>query len=197
MKSAKMIEAGRKAAATRRARKAAQMNASPVANTNTESKADVIRWTIEANGTTYTGEGEAVDLNRAAASISGIAVQESRATITNMHDAVAILSSLVAGKDREHYAAAYLDNSGKVIGAEIIGIGIIDSALVGMSETFRSAIRKNAASIVVAHNHPSGNTTPSNADLSVTAKLVTAGKVLGIRVLDHLVIGNGYRSIMQ
>ena len=72
-----------------------------------------------------------------------------------------------------------------------VSVGGLDSSIVHPREVFKDAIAISAASIVVAHNHPSGDPTPSTEDRHVTARLVEAGQILGIDVLDHLVIGNG------
>jgi DNA repair protein RadC len=70
-------------------------------------------------------------------------------------------------------------------------VGTINSSQVRVAEIFREAIRQNAVGIIVAHNHPSGDPTPSNEDVTVTTELIEAGKLLGIDLLDHLVIGHG------
>jgi DNA repair protein RadC len=76
-----------------------------------------------------------------------------------------------------------------------IYVGNVNSAVVRAAEVFRPAIRDNAPSIIVAHNHPSGDPTPSPEDIAITRELVAAGKLLGIELLDHIVIGNGSRYI--
>ncbi|MEW9673574.1 RadC family protein [Ammoniphilus sp. 3BR4] len=74
-------------------------------------------------------------------------------------------------------------------GVEKVSVGSLNSAIVDPREVFKAAILHNAASIIVGHNHPSGDPTPSREDLSVTNRLVEAGKILGIEVLDHLILG--------
>lgn len=76
-----------------------------------------------------------------------------------------------------------------------IYVGNVNSAVVRAAEVFRPAIRDNAPSIIVVHNHPSGDPTPSPEDVAVTRELVSAGKLLGIELLDHVVIGSGSRYI--
>jgi DNA repair protein RadC len=74
-------------------------------------------------------------------------------------------------------------------------LGNVNSAVVRAAEVFRPAIRDNAPSIIVVHNHPSGDPTPSPEDIAVTRELVAAGKLLGIELLDHVVIGSGNRYV--
>ncbi len=81
------------------------------------------------------------------------------------------------------------------MGAEEIYIGNVNSSVVRPSEVFRPGIRANATSLVIVHNHPSGDPTPSGADVSITRDLVEAGKLLGMELLDHLVIGSGQRFV--
>lgn len=93
--------------------------------------------------------------------------------------------------DKEHYVVLTLDSSGGVIGRHVVSVGIVDAALVHPRETFRVAILDNATKIIVAHNHPSGNAEPSDEDQLITKRLLAAGKILGIPVLDHVVVGVG------
>lgn len=89
---------------------------------------------------------------------------------------------------REHFVAFYLNSRGALIAREIISIGTLDASLVHPREVFEPALRHGAASIVVAHNHPSGDTEPSQDDNEVTKKLLHAGKILDIQVLDHMIV---------
>jgi len=98
----------------------------------------------------------------------------------------------------EHFAVVWLNSSNKIMGFEIISIGTLNSSLVHPREVFRGAIVAGAASIILLHNHPSGNTSPSNEDISITQKLVETGKILDIPVFDHLIITyEGYTSFME
>lgn len=83
-----------------------------------------------------------------------------------------------------------LDTRNSVIGLNTVTIGILDSSLVHPREVFKPAILSNAASIVLAHNHPSGDPMPSQEDRRATERIVQAGKILGIEVLDHIIIGD-------
>jgi len=84
-----------------------------------------------------------------------------------------------------------LDNKNKMIDRHLVGMGLIDQCPVHPREVFRPAISDGAKSIVLCHNHPSGDPTPSMDDIRVTRQLIEAGKILGISVLDHVVIGRG------
>ncbi|MBQ9961318.1 MAG: DNA repair protein RadC [Firmicutes bacterium] len=97
---------------------------------------------------------------------------------------------------REVFKALLLDSKGGVISIETISVGELNSTLVHPREAFVPAVKKSAASVVFVHNHPSGDPTPSKEDYETTQRLMAVGNLLGIRVLDHLVIGDGrYISI--
>lgn len=93
--------------------------------------------------------------------------------------------------DQEHFIALFLNTKNQIIHSQTIFIGTLNSSVVHPREIFREAVRRSSASIIVAHNHPSGDPTPSPEDINVTKRLVKAGKIMGIEVLDHLVIGDG------
>lgn len=100
--------------------------------------------------------------------------------------------------EQEQFRAILLDARNGVISIELISVGTLDSSPVHPREVFKMAVRKNAAAIIVAHNHPSGDPTPSEADVLVTRRLAETGRLLGIEVLDHLVIGdNRYVSFKE
>lgn len=90
---------------------------------------------------------------------------------------------------QERFCASFLNAKGEVISTKTIHIGTLTASPVGPREVFREAIRENAASIIVAHNHPSGDPTPSPEDIAVTARLTEVGQLLDIPLLDHLIIG--------
>lgn len=106
-------------------------------------------------------------------------------------DAAKHLKPLVDGQPQEVFAALFLSVKGHPISARTIHIGSLSSAQVGTRDVMREALRANAASVIVAHNHPSGDPTPSPADIGITRRLKDAGALLDIKVLDHLVFGNG------
>lgn len=96
----------------------------------------------------------------------------------------------MAGLEQEHLKVIMLDNKNRVLKMLTVYVGTINSSQVRVAEIYREAIRQNAVSIIVAHNHPSGDPTPSSEDVAVTGELIEAGKLLGIDLLDHLVIGH-------
>ncbi len=116
--------------------------------------------------------------------------------IRNSEDAVSLLKPFVEGADREYLLVCCLDTKNQPISIETVSIGTINQCLVGMREVFKNAILSNAAYLLICHNHPSGNATPSKDDLVVSKKLRKAGELLDIRVLDHLILGkDDYHSM--
>ena len=96
----------------------------------------------------------------------------------------------LAGKRREHFILLLLDTRHRLIRAAEISVGTLDMSVVHPRETFREAITSGAAAILLAHNHPSGDPAPSPEDLELTRRLMEAGRLLGIPVLDHLIVGS-------
>ena len=99
-----------------------------------------------------------------------------------------IRNKILKTNAKEHFILLCLDGSHHVIGYNVVSIGTANAAMVHPREVFQPAVLTGAVSIVVAHNHPSGSLTPSKEDRSVTEKLKEAGKLLDIKVLDHLII---------
>lgn len=99
---------------------------------------------------------------------------------------------------QENVVALYLNTKNEIIKKETIFIGSLNSAVAHPREIFKGAVRYSAARIIIAHNHPSGNTEPSEADLSFTRRMVDAGELMGIEVLDHFIIGEkDYLSLRE
>jgi DNA repair protein RadC len=94
-------------------------------------------------------------------------------------------------------AVLLLNTRRKVKGHQIISIGTMDTILVHPREVFRVAIMTAASALIVLHNHPSGESTPSDADIKVTRDLIRAGQLLKMEVIDHVIIGNGNRSSLR
>ncbi len=92
---------------------------------------------------------------------------------------------------KEKFEVLLLDSKGNIISKENISVGDLSSSVVHPRETYKSAIKKSAAAVIFIHNHPSGDPTPSNDDLLITKRLIEAGNILGISVLDHIIIGDG------
>ncbi|NLV22197.1 MAG: DNA repair protein RadC [Syntrophomonadaceae bacterium] len=100
--------------------------------------------------------------------------------------------------DREFLYGLYMDRKGGLISKEIISIGSLSSSIVHPREVFKAAVKCSAASVIIAHNHPSGDPTPSREDFDITRRLVEAGKIMGIELIDHLVIGHkSYCSLKE
>lgn len=99
--------------------------------------------------------------------------------------------------DVECFVAIHLDTRRRVTGHHLVGVGIIDSVLVHPREVFRAAIVAAAHAVIVAHNHPSGDPSPSEADIRTTKDLVRAGQLLRVELLDHVVIGENSHSSLK
>jgi len=91
---------------------------------------------------------------------------------------------------QEHFVVLFLNTKNQVIHRQTIFIGSLNASIVHPREVFREAVKRSAASIIVAHNHPSGDPSPSQEDIHVTRRLVESGKMIGIELLDHLIIGD-------
>jgi DNA repair protein RadC len=109
--------------------------------------------------------------------------------ITCVHHAGELAAHLLADADRETFIAIHLDAKLRLLSAETVAVGTLTATLIHPREVFKGAVLSNAASIIVAHNHPSGDPTPSPEDLALTETLIRAGELLGIALTDHLVIG--------
>jgi DNA repair protein RadC len=109
-----------------------------------------------------------------------------------------ILQEYLSGLDREHLAVLFLDMKNRIIGINTVSVGTVNSTLVVPANVFKPAILANAASIMLAHNHPSGETIPSREDLKVTETILELGKMLGIELLDHIIVVEGrYLSLRE
>ena len=114
-------------------------------------------------------------------------------------DAVALLGMELEGYDREVACVVNMQADGRPVNMEIISMGTVNMALVSPREVFKSAILSNAANIMLLHNHPSGDPTPSRADLELTHKIWEAARLMDIPLLDHIILGrNGtYCSFLK
>jgi DNA repair protein RadC len=118
--------------------------------------------------------------------------------IRSPEDAVSLVRMDMMYLDTEQFRVLILDTKNHVLANHCLYQGTVNSAVLRAAEIFRPAIARNAANIIVCHNHPSGDVVPSPEDLDVTKQLVKAGQVLDIAVLDHLIIGNpGYVSLKE
>jgi DNA repair protein RadC len=123
---------------------------------------------------------------------------DERPTIGSPADAAALVQFEMGALEQEHLRVMILNTRNQVLDIEEIYHGSLNASMVRVGEVFRPAVRRNAASIVVVHNHPSGDPTPSPDDIAVTRAMIEAGRLLDIEVLDHLVIGQGrYISLKE
>jgi DNA repair protein RadC len=113
---------------------------------------------------------------------------EPRPAIHNSEDVVAILQDELLKADREKLVCVMLNAKNVVIGMDIVSVGTLTSSLASGREIFKSAILLNAAAIILSHNHPSGDATPSREDIHMTERISKAGEILGIKLLDHIII---------
>ncbi len=113
--------------------------------------------------------------------------------VNSSGDAFEILEPLLQNKDQEMVRAILLDKRRSVLEVPLITVGTLSSSLVHPREVFKQAVRINAKFMVMAHQHPSGDPTPSRDDFITTTRIVNAGKILGIEVLDHVIIGSNGR----
>ncbi|MGN6759348.1 MAG: RadC family protein [Thermomicrobiales bacterium] len=116
---------------------------------------------------------------------------DERPRIQSPEDIAAILSSEMAALDQEELRVVLLNTKNEVVKMVTVYRGSVNAAQIRVAEVFKEAIRLNVPSLVVVHNHPSGDPTPSPDDVAVTRELVKAGQLLDVEVLDHLVIGDG------
>ena len=112
-------------------------------------------------------------------------------TVSSPNDAYEMIREQLKDLDREQFIIACLNTKNEPTNISVVSVGTLNKAIVHPREVFKTAILSNAASIMAFHNHPSGETTPSQQDIQVTNRLYEAGELLGIKLLDHLIIGDG------
>jgi DNA repair protein RadC len=112
-------------------------------------------------------------------------------TVSDSHKLVRAVAVAFKGAETERIVVAALDTKNQLLGYETVYIGNISAALVRVGELFRFPVRLNARSMIILHNHPSGDSTPSTDDLHLTAEVVAAGKLLDIPCLDHIIVAEG------
>ena len=111
--------------------------------------------------------------------------------ILSPSDAYEMIKEQLEGLDREQFIIAFLNTKNEPTNITVVSVGSLNKVIVHPREVFKTAILSNAASVMAFHNHPSGDTTPSGKDIQLTHRLVEAGELLGIKLLDHLIIGDG------
>lgn len=117
------------------------------------------------------------------------AMPEERFTIRSPQDAADYFMDELQHLSQEHFVCLFLNTKNQVIGKEVIFVGSLNASIVHPREIFRKAIQRASAAVICLHNHPSGDPSPSMEDFNVTKRLKEAGKILGIDVLDHIIIG--------
>lgn len=119
--------------------------------------------------------------------------------ISSPSDAVEIGRSMLDGSDREKLLLCCLNTKNEPTNLNIVSIGSLNSSIVHPREVFKLAILGNSASIILFHNHPSGDTTPSKEDINITERIKEAGKIIGIELIDHIILGDGnkYTSLKE
>jgi DNA repair protein RadC len=116
--------------------------------------------------------------------------QADMVTIRSPEDAANVIMEDMRHLKKEHFVCLFLNTKNQVMGVETLSVGSLNASIVHPREVFRAAIQRSSAAIICAHNHPSGDPAPSPEDIQVTDRLVEAGQVVGIDVLDHLIIGD-------
>lgn len=149
---------------------------------------------VETELTAFDGVGESqAGRLRAALAIGKRMIRDmaplDRATVTSPADAANLLMSDMAFLEQEHLRLILLDTRNRVLKTPTIYVGSLNTSVVRIAELFKAALREGAAAMIVCHNHPSGDASPSPEDLHVTSEIVKAGKLLSVEVLDHVIIG--------
>ncbi len=123
---------------------------------------------------------------------------DKKPVVKTPEDVVNLIQQKLKGKKKEYFLVLCLDTRGKLIKTSEVSVGSLDSSIVHPREVFKEALTASAASIIVAHNHPSGEPEPSEDDIKLTRRLADAGNILGIEVLDHVITGdNNFKSLKR
>jgi DNA repair protein RadC len=110
--------------------------------------------------------------------------------VRSSYDASEVLKGYgLADKTQEHFVVLYLNSKHMILGVQTVAMGSLNEVTVHPREVFRGAIMAGAAAVIIAHNHPSGDTDPSTDDMRITQRMIEVGKLVGIPVLDHIVVG--------
>jgi len=118
-----------------------------------------------------------------------LASPEERLVVRSPADVAQIMIAEMAHLEQEHFRVLYLDTRNRLLDSKTVYVGSLNASHIRVSEVFRGAVKRNCAAIIAVHNHPSGDPTPSSEDVEVTRRLVAAGNLLDIEVLDHLIVG--------
>lgn len=126
---------------------------------------------------------------------------QTKRTIKSPDDVVEVVREMAADEmrffDREHFRVMYLDRKGGLLASEEISVGGLSSSIAHPREVFKNAVKRSAASIILIHNHPSGDPSPSPEDIELTRRMIEAGNIMGIDVLDHVIIGESNQCSLK
>lgn len=145
----------------------------------------------------YGGSGKIVEKYIPLVRLSVIKEKEipyAAGTINNPEKVAEFARNILNGADREHLLVLSIDSKCRPLAIEIVSIGTVNATMAEPRETFKHAVLAGAAGIILAHNHPSGDCTPSEEDTIITKRVNEAGKLLGIPLKDHVIVGDGYFS---
>lgn len=124
--------------------------------------------------------------------------EEEPSYIKKPEDAYQLVAAEMIPLKKEHLYIFMLNVNGKIIGKETVSIGSINATFAHPREVFRNAILKDAVSIICVHNHPGGDPTPSELDVEITKRLLAAGEIIGIELIDHIIVGiEGFISLRE
>ncbi len=123
--------------------------------------------------------------------------QTERIAVETPEDIAAMFMERLRYEKKEHFKCVLVNAKGEIISIDDVSVGELSSTVVHPREAFHMAVRKSAAAVIFVHNHPSGDPAPSKEDISTTERLAACGELLGIRVLDHIIIGDGRFSSMR
>lgn len=125
-------------------------------------------------------------------------IEVSNKKIGTPGDAAEIIKNFIGDRDREHSVVITLDTKNQITSISINSIGSLNSAIMHPREIFKTAVLHNSASIIIGHNHPSGDCTPSQEDINISHRICESGKVLGIELIDHIIVGDiNYISLKE
>jgi len=114
--------------------------------------------------------------------------EKPKPVLKSPEDVAAVMRSKLKGKKKEHFWVLCLDTRNRLINRKLVSIGSLDTSIVHPREVFKEAVSSSAASVIFVHNHPSGDSEPSKEDIELTKRLVKAGEIIGIDVLDHIIV---------
>ncbi len=117
--------------------------------------------------------------------------------VTSPQEAANLVSPFLESCDREKFVVVCLDVKNQPANISVVSVGTVNSSLIHPRELFKVAILSNASNIIISHNHPSGDPTPSHEDIAITKKLVEAGEIMGISIMDHIVIGSDVNTFIS